>query len=295
VYARRLKRLLHTNPGPPFLMGVQSQGRVLISEVQKRETKGGKMNSSRKEMADLSQSDENRLMACELTIRSGVKAFCAVGDALCEIRDGKLYRTTHETFEAYCSERWQISKTHANRLIDQSVVVDAIGDAAGALTPIGVISEFAARQIKPHLAEVTQEIREKVAAGADPVTTTYEVIEAKRAEIKKDKEPDIEPEPENPEPDPWKELEFSYKENRDLQTLVDSLSKSDVAKELADWQQRYVQLEGRLGQQMTTANEAQNSAQYYANEIKKIRKALKVEKTTEILPRIQQLIAEARA
>ena len=141
------------------------------------------MSGTEKEMADLSQSDENRLMACELTIRSGVKAFCAVGDALCEIRDGKLYRTTHETFEAYCKDRWQISPQHAGRLISQSIVVDAIGEAAGNLEPIGSISEFAARQIKPHLAEVTQEIREKVASGSDPVTTTFEVIEAKRADI----------------------------------------------------------------------------------------------------------------
>ncbi len=261
--------------------------------------------STEKEMADLSQSDENRLMACEITIRSGVKAFCAVGDALCEIRDGRLYRATHETFEAYCLERWQISRPRAYQLINHSLVLGAIGEAAGTLSPNGSaseadgnlstyvdISDLAARDIKPYLAEVTEEIREKVAKGADPVTTTFEVIEAKRAEIKAEAK---EVEPVDHEPDPWKELEFAYKENQELQTLVDSLSKPDVAKELADWQQRYNQLEGRLGQAVTTSNEAQKQAQYYSDAMKNIRKLLKVEKTQEIIPRIKALMAEARA
>ena len=57
------------------------------------------------------------------------------------------------------------------------------------------ISERAAREIKPALAAVTAEIKAKVAAGADPVTTTYEVIEAKRSEIRPAPEAPAKPEP----------------------------------------------------------------------------------------------------
>lgn len=45
------------------------------------------------------------------------------------------------------------------------------------------ITERTARAIKPVLSDVTEEIRSRVAAGADPVTTTYAVVEAKRAEV----------------------------------------------------------------------------------------------------------------
>ncbi len=39
------------------------------------------------------------------------------------IRDGKLYRQTHRTFALYCRERWEFTKTHANRLIQCSGTV----------------------------------------------------------------------------------------------------------------------------------------------------------------------------
>ena len=43
-----------------------------------------------------------RLAELELVIERGQKAFVAVGNALAEIRDQRLYRETHATFEAYC-------------------------------------------------------------------------------------------------------------------------------------------------------------------------------------------------
>jgi hypothetical protein len=148
------------------------------------------MNSlAKKENTDLTDSEESRLTELERDIKNGIAVFTSVGDALLEIRDGKLYRNTHGTFESYCRDKWQIGKTHAYQLINQSVVAASIGEAAG-LSANADISEFAAREIKPHLAAVTEEIRTKVEAGADPVKTTYEVIEAKRAEIKAEPEAD---------------------------------------------------------------------------------------------------------
>lgn len=39
------------------------------------------------------------------------------GRALTVIRDARLYRETHATFEAYCRERWQMSRPRAYQLI----------------------------------------------------------------------------------------------------------------------------------------------------------------------------------
>jgi hypothetical protein len=45
---------------------------------------------------------------------------------LVTIRDEKLYRADHKTFEVYCQERWGISRQHANRQIEFFRTVDAI-------------------------------------------------------------------------------------------------------------------------------------------------------------------------
>jgi hypothetical protein len=41
-----------------------------------------------------------------------------VGNAIREIRDSKLYKETHSTFEEYCWERWGWKRAHAYRQIE---------------------------------------------------------------------------------------------------------------------------------------------------------------------------------
>lgn len=40
------------------------------------------------------------------------------------IRDERLYRATHDTFEAYCRERWSMSRFRAQQLISAAGVVE---------------------------------------------------------------------------------------------------------------------------------------------------------------------------
>ncbi len=80
------------------------------------------------------------------------------------------------------------------------------------------------------------------------------------------------------------ELERADKQIRALQYQNDSLQKTDLAKELASWQKKYGQLEGRLHQEMASHKEAVRQAMYSTGLLAKIRKALKVEKNSQILP-----------
>lgn len=57
------------------------------------------------------------LRECEETIRRGLTDFMDVGVALARIRGGKLYRTTHKTFEEYCQVKWSMDRVYASRLI----------------------------------------------------------------------------------------------------------------------------------------------------------------------------------
>ncbi len=52
------------------------------------------------------------------------RAFYEAGKALQELRDRRLYRSTHQTFEQYCSERFGFTRRRPYQLIDASIIVD---------------------------------------------------------------------------------------------------------------------------------------------------------------------------
>lgn len=83
------------------------------------------------ELAPISITESKRLIELENIVKRGLKHFTEVGEALAEIRDAKLYRIEFMNFEDYCREKWGMSKTQANRLVDSAEVSED-------LTPIGV-------------------------------------------------------------------------------------------------------------------------------------------------------------
>lgn len=118
-----------------------------------------------------------RLYRLEQTIERGRQTFVEVGNALVEIRNGRLYRESHGTFEDYCLDRWQFSKTQANRLVQASEVAEA-------LAPMGVIpaNERQARELAPLLDEPEQ-LREAWAEASEdgkPTAAKVEQAVAKR-------------------------------------------------------------------------------------------------------------------
>jgi len=71
----------------------------------------------------LTVAESKTLAEHEATIERGLKTFYEVGAALAAIRDAKLYRQTHGTFEGYCNERWDFARSTAYQLIDASNVL----------------------------------------------------------------------------------------------------------------------------------------------------------------------------
>jgi hypothetical protein len=82
---------------------------------------------------DLTDKEVSTLTRCEAVIEEGRAAFLKVGSALLVIRDERLYRKTHTSFEAYLSERWGMGKANAYRLIDAFEIVQTL-EASGAET-----------------------------------------------------------------------------------------------------------------------------------------------------------------
>jgi hypothetical protein len=66
----------------------------------------------------LSDREQADLATCEAALDNLRVAFWAAGKALQVIRDARLYRDTHATFEDYVEQRWDMSRPQAYRLID---------------------------------------------------------------------------------------------------------------------------------------------------------------------------------
>lgn len=65
----------------------------------------------------LSQNERDELEECEGIVEKGLGTCFEVGDALLRIRDSRLYRDTHTTFQQYCQERWHLGRSYAWRIM----------------------------------------------------------------------------------------------------------------------------------------------------------------------------------
>lgn len=72
----------------------------------------------------LSVAESKRLVELEGVIEQNFKGFVAVGAALAEIRDRRLYRLQAPTFEEYCKYIWDIGTSRAYQLIDSHQVIE---------------------------------------------------------------------------------------------------------------------------------------------------------------------------
>ncbi len=80
---------------------------------------------------ELLTPDERKVLdELELFITDNIKVFFGVGVALIRIRDDKLYRQTHPTFEAYCRDRFDMAARTAYQYICASETVGRIKKCA---------------------------------------------------------------------------------------------------------------------------------------------------------------------
>jgi hypothetical protein len=96
------------------------------------------------EIATLTRAETTKLAKLEAVIDAGMATFVSVGNALTEIREKRLYRESHGTFEGYCEKRFGITPQHGGRLI-------AAAEVVGILEPMGSIpvNERQARELVP--------------------------------------------------------------------------------------------------------------------------------------------------
>lgn len=74
----------------------------------------------------LNGSERARLQVLEVTIERGARMFIEMGKALAEIRDSRLYRESHDSFDTYCRERWSLSRRRVDELIQTAGIATQV-------------------------------------------------------------------------------------------------------------------------------------------------------------------------
>src|SRR5262249_13730648 len=119
----------------------------------------------------LAPMEEELLVRCEAQMRQSLYGFLKMGSALLTIKNQRLYRKAHATFDDYCRERWQIGRAYAYRLMAAAEVV------ANLSTPGDIAPPQMEAQVRPLIGldrSVAVQVWQRVAAESKgkPITST---------------------------------------------------------------------------------------------------------------------------
>jgi hypothetical protein len=112
----------------------KSHGNLLDGEKHEYDPFSSTLKSCEKiNHTSLDPIERKRWKAALTTIRKGLEAFFEVGEALGEIKRSHLWREDYSSWEAFCSEVVEMSKTEANRLIRDAEVIRDLKAPIGAV------------------------------------------------------------------------------------------------------------------------------------------------------------------
>ena len=117
-------------------------------------------------VSPLSEAESFAFRRYEQEIDKGLHTFVVVGRALAHIRDSRLYREGYATFEGYCEQRWQLSRSRAYALMGAADLTDGMSRIQDTPLPVNEGQAAELRGLEPAVAaEVMQ-----AAAESGPVT-----------------------------------------------------------------------------------------------------------------------------
>jgi hypothetical protein len=180
------------------------------------------------------------------------------------------------------AQNWRDAQSHGgNRKSDQEarLPLDTIAKRAAAAG----VSERT-QKMADNVAKADPALGIQVAHGNISLPKATEKITGKRpgAKAKPADAPTAEP-IESFETDLRHDLIDADRENRRLAAVVASIEATDTRRELVILHERIASLEGRLGQEMTTKNEAIKQIKYYKGILDKIAAKLNLNSFTDIL------------
>jgi hypothetical protein len=136
-------------------------------------------------LAPLTRTELSRMGQLEETICVSIQSFIEVGAALKEIRDARLYRASHDTFEAYCKERWALTRQSVNLTISASCIVKNLATIVSKLPT----AESQCRPLASLEAEQQQAAWVAAVEKAGDLPVTAKIVSAAVAELFPKQEP----------------------------------------------------------------------------------------------------------
>ena len=112
----------------------------------------------------LTAMELSELTHAEAAIERGLASFVEVGEALARVRDGRLYRDRHGTFEAYCRDRWGLPRTRAYDIISAAETASAVSEISDT-PPANEAQAKALRGLPPEQAAETMRAAAEVTGG----------------------------------------------------------------------------------------------------------------------------------
>jgi hypothetical protein len=101
------------------------------------------INVTAVEVPELTEQEQSDRLNLERRVE---RAVFEAGKALMELRDRRLYRSTHKTFEEYCKERFGYSRRQPYLLMDAAIVFDNLLEKCDPLDQVLPTNE---RQVRP--------------------------------------------------------------------------------------------------------------------------------------------------
>jgi hypothetical protein len=155
---------------------------------------------------ELSPSEESERQRLEEIVE---RSFFEAGRALKRLRDGKLYRSTHSSFESYVRERFAMRQSRSYQLIDAASVFEHLASKVPQFVELLPTNEAQCRPLtklsKNEQVEIWQQAVSEAGGKVPPARVVKSVVDRIREK--------------NPVPNPWRigeVAEILVKENPDL-------------------------------------------------------------------------------
>lgn len=146
-----------------------------------------KTASKRAMVKPLSTEEASALAEHEFTISQGLAAFVAVGLALLDIRERKLYRTEFKTFDEYCRRRWNFGARRGEQLMAAAEIAEEMRTSGSGFTLENERQARALAGVPPHLREeVLDRVKEQGEQLTEQAVTraTIAILEEVREQAK---------------------------------------------------------------------------------------------------------------
>lgn len=138
------------------------------------------------EIPELTEQEQSERLLLERKVE---RAFFEAGKALAELRDRRLYRSTHRTFEEYCRDRFGYSRRQSYLLMDAAAVFDNLAEkcdqfdhklptAEGQIRPL---TKLEPQQQRKAWQDAVQEAGGKVPSGRIVKDVVQRIMEGTKA------------------------------------------------------------------------------------------------------------------